>query len=66
MKKYEKPFEEQRARMDTVLADTFDLGQIHVLDSFIRVYEERGIVVGYEDFKRLRKILIEYMNRSRQ
>lgn len=61
MKDYEKDFEAKRDAMDKILTRTYDLGQIHALDTLIRAVDS-GIwqEMSYENIVSLRdKLMLE-------
>lgn len=62
MKDYEKEFEIRRDNMDKVLAKTYDLGQIHALNTLINAVNN-GIwkQMTYENVVLLRDKLIQAM-----
>ena len=62
MKDYEKEFEAQRDNMDKVLTRTYDLGQIHALDTLIRAVDSgTWQEMSYENVVSLRDKLMQVM-----
>nr|DAH87603.1 MAG TPA: hypothetical protein [Caudoviricetes sp.] len=62
MKKYEKDFEAKRDAMDKMLTRTYDLGQIHALDTLIRAVDSgTWQEMSYENVVSLRDKLMQVM-----
>ena len=60
MKDYEKDFEAKRDAMDKILTRTYDLGQIHALDTLIRAVDSgTWQEMSYENVVSLRDKLME-------
>ena len=62
MKNYEKDFEAKRDAMDKILTRTYDLGQIHALDTLIRAVDSgTWQEMSYENVVSLRDKLMQVM-----
>lgn len=65
MEDYEKKFESLRYRMDNVLSQTYDLGQINALDTLIRAVDAKmWDQITYEKVVALRDKLVDKYQRS--
>ncbi len=65
MEDYEKKFESLRFRMDNVLSQTYDLGQINALDTLISAVDAKmWDQITYEKVVTLRDKLVDKYQRS--